>query len=167
MSSHVMTALHRLFAAPAPSPALQQFVDALGSTPYAWHVSADGRLRAAEGDEELCAITGVVRHRTGAFYSVGDWVRAAERIGLSYGEAGLIVEAADRPRSSNAVVAELRARMLAVIRTRPAGPARRPDAMDQALADLLAGRTGAASTAWRSPRESAPAPAAALARSAR
>jgi len=164
--SSMIAALRRLFAAPRPSPALEQFVAALGATPYAWHVRADGRLRAPYGGDELCAITGVVRHRTGSLYSTGDWVRAAERIGLSYAEAGLIVEAADRPRSSNTLVAGLRAQMLAAIEARPSAPAARRDAMDEALADLLAGRP-AAPTAWRSPRESARVLAAALAHSAR
>jgi hypothetical protein len=165
--SSMRTALHRLFTASRPLPALREFVDALGTTPYLWHLQADGRLRATTALGELCAITGVVRHRTGVLYSVGDWVRAGEQIGLSFTEAGLIVEAADRPHSSNPVVAALRARMLAAVRTRRAGSTARRDATDRALADLLAGRTAATPTAWRSPRESAPAPEAALARSAR
>ena len=65
---------------------MQQFVDALAVTSYPWQVRPDGRLRASYGHDELCAITGVLHDRTGALYSTGDWVRAAERIGLSYAE---------------------------------------------------------------------------------
>jgi len=78
-----------------PSPALEAFLDWLGATPYTWRVEADGKLRARDGDDIMCAVTAVARHRTGQRYSVGDWPRAGDRLGLSYAESCLIVTAAD------------------------------------------------------------------------
>jgi hypothetical protein len=78
-------------------------------------VRPDGRLRAHDGSAEICAVTGVVRHRTGRTYGVGDWVRAGASIGLSYAEAGLLVEAADGC-SSSALAETLRRRLLLATR---------------------------------------------------
>jgi len=84
----------------------------------------------------------VVRHRTRALYGVGDWMRAAERIGLSYADACLVVQAADVCQPSAARMRRLRQRLL--VATRIASPrAGRPgrDPMDCALASLLASHT--------------------------
>src|SRR5262249_5531384 len=70
-----------------PSPALEAFLDWLGATPYTWRVEADGKLRARDGDDIMCAVTAVARHRTGQRYSVGDWPRAGDPLGPSYAQA--------------------------------------------------------------------------------
>jgi hypothetical protein len=122
--------------APPPSPALEQFLGWLATTPYAWQIGRDGKLRAREQGAEMCPVTGVVRHRTRAVFGLGDWVRAADTIGLSYADACLVVQAADAARPSSARVRRLRRRLLLVARVGVSAPARDP--MDLALADLLA-----------------------------
>lgn len=79
-------------------------------------MTSDGKIRAREHAEELCAITGVVRHRTGVAFSVGDWVRAADTIGLSFREAALVLAAADGTWGPEASVNTLRQRLLVASR---------------------------------------------------
>ena len=124
------TAWRRLVAPPRPSPLLARFLELLSQTPYPWHLAGDGKLRAHEGTTELCAITGVVRHYTGVRFDVGDWVRAADRIGLSYREAGFVVEAADVAQPSGARSRRLRQWLLVAARIQ--------DPLDRELADLFA-----------------------------
>ena len=80
----------------------------------------------------MCAITGVVRYRLGAIFSIGDWVRAADAIGLSFTEAGLIVTAADAARPLGARMIRLRKRLLVAAHIDSSSPAAatRPEAMD-------------------------------------
>src|SRR4030095_12300124 len=98
-----------------------------------------------EGEGEVirsAAVTGVVRHRTRALYGVGDWMRAAERIGVSSADACLVVAEGDVCQPSAARMRRLRQRLL--VATRIASPrAGRPgrDPMDCALASLLASHT--------------------------
>jgi hypothetical protein len=134
----VTTTWRRLFT-PRPSPALEQMLGWLATTPYVWYLNPDGKLRAREHGAEMCPVTGVVRHRTRATYGVGDWVRAADRIGLSYAEACLVVQAADVARPPTARVRRLRQRLLGAARLASShAPRAAGDAMDRALADLLA-----------------------------
>jgi hypothetical protein len=95
-----------------PAPALERFVGWLAATPYDWGVGPDGKLRAHEGEATLCAVTAVTLSLTGKMYSIGDWVRAADRIGISYADAGLLVAAADGQPASRAT-RRLRGRLLA------------------------------------------------------
>jgi hypothetical protein len=129
---------HRLFGSRPTPPAIERFVGWLGETPYQWYVNPSGKLRTRGRGGEMCAITGVLLHRTGLYHGIGDWVRAADRIGLSYAEAGRILDAADL-RSSNERTRRLRERLLGAARV---GLARSPwptaDAMDLALAELIA-----------------------------
>lgn len=109
-----------MFARHSLSPALTSFVDCLAVTPYDWHVRPDGKLRAGEYGTTMCALTAVARYRTGRAYSVGDWIHAAESIGLSAAEAALVVEASDRSHASPRIE-PLRLRLLnAALATRPA-----------------------------------------------
>lgn len=105
----------RLLASPRPSADLERFLGWLAATPYTWSLGSDGKLRADDHGEPLCAVTGVARHRAHQIFSVGDWVRAGECLGLSYRSAGLIVDAADA-RLSNAFLKALRARLLLAAR---------------------------------------------------
>lgn len=133
-----MRAWHRLFGSRPASPAMERFVEWLGETPYQWYVNPSGKLRARGRGGEMCAITGVVLHQTGLYHGLGDWVRAADRVGLSYAEAGRILDAADL-RSSSERTRRLRERLLSAARV---GSTRSPrptaDAMDLALAELVA-----------------------------
>jgi hypothetical protein len=119
---------------------MEEFVGWLAETPYPWDIASNGKIRAHVQDAEICAITGVVRHRTGIAFSVGDWVRAADMLGLSYMEAGLIVAAVDEAGPSGARTHLLRKRLLVATRleaSRAAGSTKQ-DPMDRALADLIA-----------------------------
>ena len=131
----------RRFVTVQSAPAIENFLCWLGETPYEWYIASDGKLRAREHGEDLCAITGVVRHRTAVAFSVGDWMRAADTIGLAFGEAALIVAAADGTWTPDARVPLLRQRLL--IASRIALPAGTPPvpfaAMDRELAELIAG----------------------------
>jgi hypothetical protein len=71
----------------------------------------------------MCVVTGAVRYRTGVRFSIGDWVRAAEALGLSYAEAGRIVAAADEVRSPEARIRRLRERLLVAGRIGWSAPA--------------------------------------------
>jgi len=119
-----VAAWRRLFARPHLSPATETFLGRLAETPYQWSIDSDGKIRGREQDAEVCVITGVARDRTGVTFSVGDWVRAAEMIGLSYTEAGLIVAAADSPEPSGTWINLLRKRLLAAahVQSSPATP---------------------------------------------
>jgi len=108
-------AVWRRLLAPRPSADLERFLGLLAATPYTWSLGLDGKLRADDHGEPLCAVTGVARHRAHQIFSVGDWVRAGECLGLSYRSAGLIVDAADA-RLSNAFLKALRARLLLAAR---------------------------------------------------
>jgi hypothetical protein len=131
----------RLFT-PRPSPALEQMLGWLATTPYAWYLNPDGKLRTREHGAEMCPVTGVVRHRTRARYGVGDWVRAAERIGLSYADACLVVQAADVCQPPTARMRRLRQRLLVATGIAPPRAGRpEGDPMDRALASLLASHT--------------------------
>jgi hypothetical protein len=137
MARDLIAPCRRLFT-PRPSPALEQLLGWLAATPYVWHLNSAGKLRAREQGAELCPVTGVVRYRARALYGVGDWVRAADQIGLSYADACLVVQAADVPRPPSARLRTLRQRLLAATRlasTRATAPEH--DAMDRALARLL------------------------------
>jgi len=101
------------------TPDLDVFLQWLAETPYSWHVQADGRLRADDHGAVLCAVTAVARHREALAFSVGDWVRAGDRLGLSYASAGLVVDAADG-RTINRRLKMLRARLLLAARITPA-----------------------------------------------
>lgn len=138
MARGLIATWRRLFT-PRPSPALEQLLGWLATTPYVWHLNSDGKLRAREHGAEMCPVTGVVRYRARALYGVGDWVRAADHIGLSYADACLVVQAADVPRPPSARVRTLRQRLLAATRlASPGAIAPGRDAMDRALARLLA-----------------------------
>jgi hypothetical protein len=161
MGRELAAAWRRLVARPDLSPALERFLEWLAETPYAWGIRADGKIRAHDASTELCAITGVVRHRTGLRFDVGDWVRAGDLIGLSYADAGLVVEAADVTRPGGRRVKRMRARVLAAARLAGAAspPVRRPDPMDRALAELIDEGTGAptpSAPGSPSPRRSRP-----------
>ena len=136
-----MTTLWRRLFAPRPSPALEQMLGWLATTPYAWYLTPTGKLRAREQGAEMCPVTGVVRHRTRELYGIGDWVRAGGRVGLSYGDASLVVQAADVSRPPTARVRRLRQRLLVATRISCPDAPSGGDPMDRALADLLAGRT--------------------------
>src|SRR5207249_3119867 len=105
-----------LFTERTSSPAIERFLGVLTDTPYRWRVTPEGKIRAYLGDAEACVITGAVRHWTRARFSVGDWVRAADVLGLSYAEAGCIVEAADAVEPVTAKARRLRRRLLAATR---------------------------------------------------
>jgi len=128
----------RWFAEPAVSPAIDQFVGLLTGTPYRWGQQPDGRIRADLEGTQICVITGAVRHWTGVSFSIGDWVRAADALGLTYKEAGLIVEAADEVRPAAPGAVALRQRLLDATRIgiRSAKPAV-SDPVDRALSELL------------------------------
>ena len=139
MARRASSAWRTLFAPARLSPAVETFLVWLAATPYRWQLRADGKLRAGTHAAEMCAITAVVRHRTGRLYSPGDWVRAAASIGISYADAGLIVEAADHAGSLPSRVNLLRTRLLGAAHVdSPVAPLPVPDAMDRALADLVA-----------------------------
>jgi hypothetical protein len=106
-----------------PSPAIERFVGLLADTPYRWRLTPDGKMRAHLGSTEMCVVTGAVRYRTGVRFSIGDWVRAAEVLGLSYAEAGRIVAAADEVRSPEARIRRLRERLLVAGRIGWSAPA--------------------------------------------
>jgi hypothetical protein len=134
----MMGAWRRLFGSTPTSPAIERFVGWLGETPYQWYVNPSGTLRARGRGGEMCAITGVALHQTGVYHGIGDWVRAADQIGLSYADAGRILDAADL-RSSSELTRCLRARLVSaagVWSTRSPRPA--ADAIDLALAELIA-----------------------------
>lgn len=105
------------------SPAIERFVGLLADTPYRWRLTPEGKMRAHLGSTEMCVVTGAVRYRTGARFSIGDWVRAAEVLGLSYAEAGRIVAAADEVRSFEARIRRLRERLLVAGRIGWSAPA--------------------------------------------
>jgi hypothetical protein len=115
----------RLFGARRTSGAVEAFLDRLAATPYGWRLGPDGKLRALDGDTVLCAVTGVARHRTGQRYSVGDWIRAGARVGLSYADACLVVAAADGC-PAGAAARRLRRRLLAAARLAPSTAATSP-----------------------------------------
>lgn len=135
--AQLVGAWRKLFVAPPVSPATERFLDLLNQTPYRWRQTVDGKIRAMLDGAQLCVITGAVRHWTGISFSVGDWVRAADVLGLSYRDAGLIVEAADEVRPATARTVQLRQRLFAAtgIEPRPAPLMRDP--VDRALAELL------------------------------
>ena len=128
----------RLFAGPAVSPAIDRFLGLLTQTPYRWGQEPDGRIRADLAGTQICVITGAVRHWTGVSFSIGDWVRAADVLGLTYKEAGLIVEAADEVRPAAPGAVFLRQRLLDATRIgiHSAKPAVR-EPVDRALGALL------------------------------
>jgi hypothetical protein len=139
--ARVTGAWRRLFPASHLSPGVEALIGTLAATPYVWEVRPDGKLRANDGSAELCVVTAVVRYRTARAYGVGDWVRAAASIGLSYAEAGLIVEAADT-RSPSARARVVRRRLLGAARTTsparwtlPADPSSRRRPPDTGSAD--------------------------------
>jgi len=101
------------------TPDLEVFLQWLAATPYGWDIQADGRIRAEDHGAVLCAVTAVARHREALAFSVGDWVRAGESLGLSYASAGLIVDAADG-RTTSRRLKMLRARLLLAARITPA-----------------------------------------------
>lgn len=141
MVRRLVAAWRRRFAPVQSSPAIENFLCWLGETPYEWYSASDGKIRAREHAEEFCAITGVVRDRTGVAFSVGDWVRAADTIGLSLREAALVVAAADGTWAPEARVNLLRQRLLVASRiVLPTGtPPATFAAMDRELAELIAG----------------------------
>ena len=100
---------------PRLAPDVEAFLQWLAETPYPWSVGDDGRLRADDHGVVLCAVTAVARHREALAFSVGDWVRAGHRLGLSYASAGLIVDAADG-RTIGPRLKMLRARLLLAAR---------------------------------------------------
>jgi hypothetical protein len=102
------------------APDVEHFLQWLAATPYSWGVQADGRLRADDHGTVLCAVTAVARHREALAFSVGDWVRAGDSLGLSYASAGLIVDAADG-RTTSPRLKMLRDRMLLAARIATAG----------------------------------------------
>jgi hypothetical protein len=136
--AQLISTWQRWFAEPAVSPAIDRFLRLLTRTPYRWGQQPDGRIRADLEGTQICVITGAVRHWAGVSFSIGDWVRAADVLGLTYKEAGLIVEAADevRPAAPGSVV--LRRRLLDATRIgiRSAKPAVQ-DPIDRALGELL------------------------------
>jgi hypothetical protein len=105
------------------SPAIERFVELLADTPYRWRLTPEGKMRAHLGSTEMCVVTGAVRYRTGVRFSIGDWVRAAEALGLSYAEAGRVVAAADEVRSPEARIRRLRERLLVAGRIGWSAPA--------------------------------------------
>jgi hypothetical protein len=149
MARGLIATWRRLFIA-RPSPTLERLLGWLAATPYAWQLTADGKLRAREPGAEMCPVTGVVRHRTRALYGIGDWVRAADAIGLSYADACLVVQAADLVRPPSQLVRRLRRRLLLAtgVETPTSAPAGR-DAMDVALARLVAGHVDPVGAAAR------------------
>ena len=100
---------------PRLAPDVEVFLQWLAETPYPWGVGDDGRLRADDHGVVLCAVTAVARHREALAFSVGDWVRAGHRLGLSYASAGLIVDAADG-RTRGPRLKMLRGRLLLAAR---------------------------------------------------
>jgi len=108
----------RLFRPRTTAPEIERFLGWLAATPYPWHLRADGKLRADVDGTEICAVTGVARHREARRYSVGDWVRAGAQLGLSYAAAGLIVDAADG-RAAGTPLRILRTRLLIAARVAP------------------------------------------------
>jgi hypothetical protein len=142
MRQRLAGAWRRLVAPPRPALAMERFLRSLAETPYDWRLACGGKIRTHEAKTELCVITGVVRHRTGIDFSVGDWVLAADTMGLSYREAGLVVEAADHARPSAPGIWRLRQRLLVAARIEASAPSPpvASNPMDEALADLLAGQ---------------------------
>lgn len=63
---------------------------------HGWHGSREERLLKTRGpDGQYCPITAVLRHNTGIWCSVSDFLRAAKRLGLSTHTANRIAHAAD------------------------------------------------------------------------
>ena len=120
-----------------PFAPIERFVGLLAETPYRWRLTAQGKMRAHLGSTEMCVITGAVRYRTGVRFSIGDWVRAAEVLGLSYAEAGRLVAAADDIHSPEARTRHLRDRLLVAGRVGRSAPA--PDAMLEREPRVLVG----------------------------
>lgn len=135
---------------PPPSPAMETFLGWLAQTPYRWSLTADGKIRASAGDTQLCAVTAVALHRRDVTFSLGAYLLAAPTVGLSRGDAALVVNAADddRPRTRTR---RLRVRLLIATGLRPpaAPPSPTPEPLDRELAALVAGH---AFTACRSDR---------------
>ena len=115
----VIAIWHRLTTPRPLSPALETFLAELAKTPDVWQVEPNGKLRAHQGGDPMCVITGVTLYRTDQSYGIDDWIHAADSIGLSYTEAGLIVAAADNPVMSG-FVKILRGRLLDAARIRSA-----------------------------------------------
>jgi len=102
-----------------PTPTVAGYGELLGwlaETPHQWYIDSCGKIRARAQETEVCAVTGVAHNRTGVTFSIGDWLRAAEMIGLSYREAALIVAAADAAGSSGTRRNRLRAQLLVAAR---------------------------------------------------
>jgi len=102
-----------------PTPTVPGYGELLGwlaETPHQWYIDSCGKIRARAQETEVCAVTGVAHNRTGVTFSIGDWLRAAEMIGLSYREAALIVAAADAAGSSGTRRNRLRAQLLVAAR---------------------------------------------------
>jgi len=93
------------------APDIEIFLQWLAATPYSWRLQSDDRLRTDDDGAVLCAVTAVARYREALAFSVGDWVRAADSLGLSYASAGLIVDAADG-RTAGTRAKTLRRRLL-------------------------------------------------------
>jgi len=149
--AQLIGAWRKLFVAPPVSPTTERFLGLLNQTPYLWRQTAEGKIRAMLDGAQLCVITGAVRHWTGISFSVGDWVRAADVLGLSYRDAGLIVEAADEFRPATAGTVQLRQRLFAAtgIEPRSAPLIRHP--VDRALAELLLKRAIDGEAPWAMP----------------
>jgi hypothetical protein len=135
--AQLVGAWRKLFVEPPVSPATERFLGLLNQTPYRWRQTADGKIRAMLDGAQICVITGAVRHWTGISFSVGDWVRAADVLGLSYRDAGMIVEAADEFRPPTARTAQLRQRLFAATGIEPRTAPVMRDPVDRALAELL------------------------------
>src|SRR5215472_9340987 len=135
--AQLVGAWRRLFVAPPVSPTTERFLGLLNQTPYQWRQTVDGKIRAMLDGAQLCVITGAVRHWTGISFSVGDWVRAADVLGLSYRDAGLIVEAADELRPPTTGTVHLRQRLFAATGIAPRPAPAMQDPGDRALAELL------------------------------
>ena len=149
--AQLVGAWRKLFVEAPMSPATNRFLGLLNQTPYRWQQTVDGKIRAMLDGAQLCVITGAVRHWTGINFSVGDWVRAAHVLGLSYREAGLIVEAADEIRPPTGRTAQLRQRLFAAtgIDARPALAMQDP--VDRALAEMLRKRAIDGDAPWMMP----------------
>ena len=149
--AQLVGAWRKLFVAPPVSPTTERFLGLLNQTPYLWRQTAEGKIRAMLDGAQLCVITGAVRHWTGISFSVGDWVRAADVLGLSYRDAGLIVEAADEFRPATAGTVQLRQRLFAATGIEPRSAAMIRDPVDRALAELLLKRAIDGEAPWAMP----------------